>query len=359
MDRARRYSFLRYIIFFINLGVSLLFLSIIYLTGVSSLLKELSSFLSRNRFGYIAGYTLFLGLSYYVVSFAIHLYGSYILEHKFSLSTQGFKGWLKDEIKEVILSLMIALVLIEAFYFIVDRFRDLWPILMTLFWIIFSMILTMIFPTVILPLFFKYKKLQDSDLKEKIFSLAKKLEIKILDVFEIDLSKKSLKANAALAGLGKTKRALVSDTLRDKYSLQEIEVILAHEFSHFKLNHILKHVVINTVFVFFSFCLISYLFRSLEISIEDIKNFPILAISFILIGVIYKPLQNFISRRFEANADILSLRVTKDTDSFISVMERLANQNLSLRNPNLFIKLFFFDHPPIDERIKMAIDFKD
>ncbi len=359
MDRAKRYSFSKYIIFFVGLGVSLLFLSVVYLTGVSSLLKEFSFFLSRNRFGYIAVYTLFLGLIYYILSFAIHFYGSYILEHKFLLSTQSFKSWLKDEIKEVILSLMIALVLIEAFYFLIDRFRDLWPVLMTLFWVIFSMILTMIFPTVILPLFFKYKELQDSDLRKRIFSLVKRLEIEILDVFEINLSKKSLKANAALVGLGKTKRALISDTLKDRYSLQEIEVILAHEFSHFKLNHILKHIVMNTIFVLLSFYLIFYLFKFLRISIEDIANFPIVAIFFILIGIIFRPLQNFISRRFETNADLLSLRVTRDTDSFISVMERLASQNLCLRNPNVFIKLFFFDHPPIDERIKMAIDFKD
>lgn len=315
--------------------------------------------LVRNRFGYIAFYTFFLGAIYYLSSFIICFYESFILEHRFKLSNQSFGDWLKDEMKKFILSFVISLILIESFYFVVDRFKYFWWILIAGLWILFSVILNKILPTVILPLFFKYSQLQDQDLKEKIFSLAKRLEIKILDVFEINLSRKSQKANAALLGLGKTKRVLISDTLRNKYTPQEIEVILAHEFSHFKLKHILKHIFINSISVFLLFYLIFNLSNLFRISISDISNFPLLVILFILLDIIFRPLQNFIFRHLERDADLLSLKVTQNKESFIGVMEKLAHQNLSDRNPNLFIKLFFFDHPPIDERIKMAVDFRN
>ena len=357
MDKTKKYSYLKYTISFVNICLLLLFLFIIYFSGVSNLLKELSISISKNRFGYVALYTIFLGLIYYLLFFFIHFYDSFILEHKFSLSNQGFKDWLKDETKGFILSFIIIFFLIESFYLVSYKFKDFWWIQISVLWITLSIILTKILPSVILPLFFKQTPVQDQNLKERILSLAKRLKIKILDVFEINLSRRSLKGNAGLVGLGKTKRVLISDTLKDRYTPQEIEVILAHEFAHYKLGHIFKHILTNSVFILLLFYLIFNLFKFLKLSVEDVVNLPILAISFIIIGVIFQPIQNLISRKFERNADLLSLRVTNDKESFISVMEKLANQNLSDRNPNIFIKSFFFDHPSIDERIKMAFDF--
>jgi STE24 endopeptidase len=356
-NRAKKYSLLKYTISFIDTGFTLLFLFMIYSSGFSLLLKEISITFSKNKFAYTAFYIFFLGVIYYIFSFVIHFYGSFILEHRFKLSNQRFGDWLKDEMKKFILSFIVSLILIESFYFITYRFEDFWWIYVAILWIVFSIILTKILPTMILPLFFKYKSLEDKELKERILSLAEKLRIKILDVFEIDLSRKSLKANAGFLGLGRTKRVLLSDTLRDKFTPKETEIILAHEFAHFKLKHILKHILVNTIFILLLFYLVFSLSKFLKFSISDIANFPLLAILFISLGIIFHPFQNFISRQFERNADILSLKITNDKESFIQVMEKLANQNLSDRNPNLFIKLFFFDHPPIDERIKMAINF--
>jgi len=355
--KAKRYSYLKYTISFVSIVLALLFLFTVYSLGVSNLLTEISISISKNRFLYIAIYIFFLGLIYYTLSFFIHFYVSFILEHRFLLSTQGFGGWLKDEIKGIALSFIITLVLIESFYFVSDKFKEYWPALVALFWIFCSVILTRILPTIILPLFFKYNSLGDKELKERILSLAKRLQIKILDVWEINLSRKSLKANAGLVGLGKTKRVLISDTLKEKYTSPEMEVILAHEFSHYKLKHILKHILINSIFILLLFYSIFNLSKFLKFSVSDIVNFPLLAIFFILISIIFHPFQNFISRGFERKADFLSLKITGNKESFISLMEKLANQNLALRNPNFFIKLFFFDHPPINERINMAIRF--
>lgn len=189
------------------------------------------------------------------------------------------------------------------------------------------------------------------------------MQVKILDCFEIDFSKKTLKANAAFLGWGATRRVVLSDTLRDKYSYDEIEVILAHEFVHYKLKHLLKLILVNSFVIILSFYII---FRtsgySLKLfgmsSLSDIAALPVMLIYFVLFGIIMQPFENFISRRLERNADMMALKITGLNEAFISMMDKLAKQNLADRNPHPLIKFFFFDHPPIDERIALARSFK-
>jgi STE24 endopeptidase len=192
--------------------------------------------------------------------------------------------------------------------------------------------------------------------------LAEKMKVKILDCFEIDFSKKTLKANAAFVGFGNTRRVLLADTLKDKYSHDEIEVILAHEFSHYRLKHIFKLIAINSLVTIFIFYII---FKTnttvLSIfrfdSLTDLAALPIVFLYFMIFGIILGPLENYLSRLFEKNADRMSLEITGLKDAFISTMEKLSAQNLADRNPHPLIKFIFFDHPSIEERIKMAREF--
>lgn len=211
----------------------------------------------------------------------------------------------------------------------------------------------------IIPLFFKYKKLSDEALRSRILGLAAKFNVKILDCFEIDLSKKTLKANAAFLGWGKTRRVLLSDTLKDKYTHDEIEVILAHEFAHYKLRHLVKLILLNSCLTICCFYLISvtsrYVLKFFGLpSLADITGLGVIALYFVLFGIIMDPFTNFISRGFEREADLLALQITGFKDAFISMMEKLSAQNLADRSPHPLIKFFFFDHPPVDERIEMA-----
>jgi STE24 endopeptidase len=214
-------------------------------------------------------------------------------------------------------------------------------------------------PVLIIPLFFKYKILSDNTLRERIINLADKMKIKILDVFEIDFSKKTLKANAAFVGMGKTKRVILADTLKDKYTYDEIGVILAHEFAHYRLKHLLKLLLVNSIGIIFSLYLIfktnRYILGLFGLgSIYNISALPIILIYLVAFSIVVTPFENYLSRKFETNADIMALQVTGLKGGFISMMDKLAAQNLADRNPSKIIKIFFFDHPPIDERIEMA-----
>jgi len=357
-DKAKNYSNIKYVLSIVGMIYSLILLFLFLGFGLSG---RLSLWLS----GYLAGYLVFpaylilVFFGYYLLELPLNFYQSYILEHKFSLSAQSFKDWAKDQLKAGILSALFGFILIAAFYFILNNFPGKWWLVVSAFWIFFSIILAKVMPVVIIPIFFKYKRLSDESLRERIMRLAQKMKVKLIDCFEIDFSKKTLKGNAAFVGVGNTRRVILADTLKDKYSHDEIEVILAHEFAHYRLKHLTKLIIANALSTLAVFFLIyktsGYLLGFFGFdSLSDIAALPVILIYFIIFGVITKPLEAFISRSFERSADSLALKTTGLKDAFISMMNKLSEQNLADRSPHPIIKFFFFDHPPIDERIKSA-----
>jgi len=359
MNQAKNYSRQRYTLSIIGTFYSLALLIIFAASGLSKTLEQaLFGILSRHYL-VLPAYLLAISLAYYLLDFPLNFYGSYSLEHKFSLSKERFRNWCIDQFKAGVISYCIALVLIFAFYYILGHNPQYWWLAISLFWIFFSLVLARLTPIIIIPLFFKYKKLSDEDLRSRIMHLAEKMKVKIIDCFEIDFSKKTLKANAAFVGMGKTRRVILADTLKDKYSADEIEVILAHEFAHYRLKHLWKLVIFNssvTIILFYLIFLTSHF--ALEIfslnSLSDFAALPVILIYFLLFGLVTQPLGNFFSRKLEKNADKMALSVTGKKEAFISMMNKLAEQNLADRKPHPIIKFFFFDHPPIDERISLT-----
>jgi STE24 endopeptidase len=270
--------------------------------------------------------------------------------------------WFKDQLKAAALSYTILLIVFLVFYYVIKNFIHSWWLVISVFWVFFNIVLTKLFPILVIPIFFKYKKLTDESLRLKILKLAGKMKVRVLDCFEIDFSKKTLKANAALVGMGRSRRVILADTLKDKYTPDEIEVILAHEFAHHRLRHIWKLLAMNSLATLIYFYLIyissDFLLRFFGLgSLWDIASLPVVLLCFILLSLVTQPLSNYISRRFEINADKMALSVTGFKKAFVSTMDKLAEQNLADRSPHPLIKFLFFDHPPIDERIAMALSY--
>ena len=357
-DIAKSYSNQKYVLSIINTIYSIALLLVFLGSGLSLFLEESLKSFGLPKYLLITAYLLVISFSYYLLNFPLNFYESFTLEHKFNLSKQKAGSWALDQLKSGVLAYLLSLILILSFYGILGRFNQWWLVI-SIFWIMFSVVLAKLTPVLIIPLFFKYKKLEDEVLRARVFNLASKMQIKLMEVLEIDFSKKSLKANAAFTGLGKTKRVLLADTLKDKYSLLEVEVILAHEFAHYRLKHIVKLIVVNSLvtlglfYLIFKTSVYSLKIFNLE-SLGQLTSLPLVFLYFILFGIIMQPLEAFISRRFEKEADLLALKVTGSKEAFISLMEKLAAQNLADRNPHPIIKFFFFTHPPIDERIKIA-----
>lgn len=358
VDSAKSYSHRKYALSIIDLAYSIILILIFLGAGFSLFLE---SFLKNTGLPVSllpALFLLIVSISYYLLNLPFNFYATFSLEHKFNLSRQKAGAWWMDQLKSLILAYIISLILVLSFYWILGKFNQWW-LVASVFWIVFSVVLAKLTPILIIPLFFKYKKLDDEILRRRIFDLALKMRIKLMDVFEIDLSKKTLKANAAFTGLGKTKRVLLADTLKDKYTHDEIEVILAHEFAHYKKWHIMKLIIVNSLLTLGLFYLIfktsaSFLAVFKLGSLAQLASLPLVFLYFILFGIITQPLEALISRLFEKEADNLALEVTGSKEAFISLMEKLAGQNLADRNPHPLIKFFFFTHPPIDERINSA-----
>jgi len=361
--KAKRYSYIRYGLSLIGTAylLALLFLSVA--TGFSDNLSASLSVSIPNPYFIVPAYLLILYFLYYLLNFPLNLYQSFILEHKFALSNQKLGDWLLDQIKTGIISYIIGLILLAAFYAILKYSAHSWWVVVSVFWIFFSLIMAKLMPIVIIPLFFKYRKMTDLALRVRILNLADKMRVKLLDVFEIDFSKKTLKANAAFVGMGKTRRVILADTLKDKYTPEEIEVILAHEFAHYRLRHMQKLIFINSLVTLALFFIIfktnNYTLNIFGLSsLSDLAALPVVLIYFVVFGLITGPLENFISRKLEKNADITALKITSLKEPFISLMDKLGKQNLADTDPHPIIKYFFFDHPPINERIEMARNYR-
>lgn len=359
LNKAKKYSSLKYTFNILDAAYLLALLWIFTGFGLSKILAQRLLNLTANYYIIVPLYLLIVSIFYSALSFPLNFYSSYILEHKFCLSTQKIQDWLKDQVKGGVIYYIISIILIASFYYILKHFQYSWWWVVSIAWIFFSLILARLTPIVIIPLFFKYKKLSRDALRERIMSLANKMRVKILDVFEIDFSKKTLKANAAFVGIGNTRRVILADTLKDKYSEDEIEVILAHEFAHYKLKHLLKLILINSLATILAFYFI-FITRDNILSLfglsslSDVAALPVLIMYLVVFGIVMQPFQNYISRRLEKNADKMALSVTGLKGAFVSMMEKLSNQNLADRSPRPLIKFFFFDHPPVDERINMA-----
>jgi len=360
---AGKYSAAKYLLSLADSAFSLLFLFLLARSGLSGAIGDGVRVFTSGNFLALPAYLLAVSVIYYIFSFPLNLYRTFILEHKFRLSNQKIKDWALDQLKAGIIFYLISLLLFGAFYFILGVNPRLWWAVMSAFWIFFSLILSRLMPIIIIPLFFKYKKITDESLRGRIISLARRMKVGILDVYEINFSKKTLKANAAFVGFGASKRVLLADTLAQKYSHDEIEVILAHEFAHYKLKHLLKLICINsfsTVITFYAMYKTSHSVLGWFgfSSLGDFAAMPVVLIYLLSLELVMRPLLNYYSRRMEKNADILALKATGSKDAFISMMEKLSSQNLSDTDPQPLIKFFFFDHPPSSERIALAKSYK-
>ena len=290
-------------------------------------------------------------------------YKSFVLEHKFDLSNQRLIGWTKDELKKILISFVIFLLFVEFLYLFLRSFPYTWWIWLAGTWILFSIVFAKLVPVLILPLFFKYEELKNKPLKDRLIRLAAACKIKVLDVFRLDLSAKTKKANAALAGIGSTRRVLLGDTLLNNYADKEIEVVLAHELAHHKFRHIWRSLIFNGVSAIVGFYFVHLVISSTvdKLAFEnmhDVRTLPLILLLLTLLSVVAMPVENSYSRAMERKADSFALSLTNSPDAFISCMDKLANQNLADKAPSKIVEFMLYNHPPISKRIKMAKNYK-
>lgn len=361
-DRARAYESIHNRIFFFEILLFLAFLVLFVISGASWRLSAYIQSYCPNIWIKIYVYAVYFALIYLIVTFPLSVYGGFIVERRFGLSTQTFFRWLWDHIKAFLLGLAIFLAAVEAVYFFLRASPRYWWLWGAFFWIAGGVVLARVAPKLIIPIFFKLEPVGDEGLVERLRVLAGKAGAAVKNVYSFDLSSKSRKANAAVAGLGSSKRIMLSDTLISEYSPDEIEAVLAHELGHYAGGHMMKRMLVSSVLTVCAFYAAGKVMPFLAgaagmDSIADIASLPIFALVLFVFGLLILPLENAYSRRLETAADAFSLEIAGRPEAFISAMEKLAEQNLVRKEPNRVIEFILHGHPSISARIAMAREF--
>jgi STE24 endopeptidase len=330
--------------------------------GLSLKLENLISGSYSNSYLVFILFVLISGFALGVLFFPLSYYKDFYLEHKYNLSNQTFWKWILEDLKALGVSLVIGIPLLLAFYYVMNRFGNLWWLPFAILLFIVSVILARIVPVFILPLFYKVTPIENEELKDRITKLAVDAGIKVQNVYKFDMSKNTKKANAAFTGIGKSKRILLGDTLLEKYTDDEIETVIAHELGHYKRKHIIKNIIIGTVSSFLTLFLISYFYQlSLKwfgfAEITKIAALPLLSLWMMVIGLIQTPLSNLLSRKFEYEADEYAIISSGTPDEFKATLEKLTEQNLGDKEPHPFVEWYFYSHPSIKKRISAIDEF--
>lgn len=361
--RAKRYSRIKLQLSIFNIFLSLFILIFLTFSGASILFREWASSVSLNPFSIVFFYFLIFYVFSVIIDFPLSLYSSFILEHRYNLSNQTFGAWCIEDAKKKVLSFLLGSLLVQVLYMCMRFDSEKWWIWFWALWIFLSIVLNKLIPVFIVPLFYKYTEIADGVLKERIYALVQGTKLKVKNIYSINLSKTTKKANAAFMGLGKTKRVVLSDTLIQNFTHDEIEVVFAHELGHFIFGHIVKNILITIVSSFLGFFIAQYVLSLMLTTlnfygVSDVATFPLMCLIFSILGLIVMPLQNSYSRMLERQADTYALERTNKKDAFISTMMKLAEINLSDSSPHPVIEFIFYSHPALKKRILMAERFK-
>ena len=288
-------------------------------------------------------------------------YSGFVLPHRYGQSNQSLKDWIMDGIKGMLIGAPIGLIVLEVFYVFLRAFPQTWWLWVAGFLLVFDVLLANLAPVLIMPIFNKYVPLGDehADLAELLIKLAERAKTKVRGVFKFDMSKRTKAANAALTGIGNTRRIILGDTLINEFTPDEIETVLAHELGH----HVNRDILLGMAFGTLS-TLVSLYLASLALhwavgvfgfnSPADPAALPALMLILTFYGLLTMPLDNAFSRWRERLADGYSLQATRQPEAFASAMTRLANQNLSEVDLEKWVVFLFYSHPPLEERIAMA-----
>jgi len=358
---AKKYQAMKNRLFLFNIILNFLFLLLFVLTGLSRSLK-----VSLANINFLGGFAMFNGAYFacfaaiaFILSFPLEYYEGFVIEHRYGLSAQSLKAWVKDRIKKAAVSFVGSLILIEVVYYFLIKLPETWWLWAAIFWFIVSIVLTRIAPKVLLPLFYKYEPLSPGPLRDKVTEFLSRFKIKAQGVYCLNFSKKTVKANACVSGLGASKRIFFSDTMVKEFSDEEILAVLAHEAGHYLGGDTFKLSLWNLCSGLFScfaasLCL-DKLFPVFGLgAISDIAGLPLFIAVLMITGLLLLPAQNGFSRHLEKKADIFALKATGDKKSFISMMRKLANRNFSGLSPSRIVEIFLYDHPSIAKRIRLA-----
>src|ERR1700677_4027383 len=357
---ARRYNLIRRWLGVVDFFIGAAFLVVLLITGWSGWLRDLA--LRRGFQNYplaVFLYLFFLLLISKILGLGFDYYG-FRVERQFQLSTQKVRSWLWDEAKGFLVGLVMTAIVVELLYFMIRQWPQHWWVITWALFMGLFILLAQLAPVILFPIFYKFEPLDDEDLRRRLVQLGERAGTRVRGVYRWKLSEKRKKANAALTGLGATRRIILADTLLDNYAPEEIEAVLAHELGHHVHKHILKSIFVQAGITLFGFWLANWVLhyaverRNLFETMSNFANLPLLILVSTVLSFLLMPTLNAYSRFNERQADRYCFQSIANVEPFISSMNKLAEQNLAEKTPSRWVEWLLHSHPAIGKRVAAA-----
>ncbi len=361
---AKRYSRLKLKTGLLDLAtdiVVLAFLALAFAQPIDVWLQQWQWLAHCDSLRLVALY-LIVALLHALVSLPLSFYSGYLLEHRFGLSRLSVAGWAWRYVKHLVLGLTLSAPLFLGLYWIIWTTGAWWWLVGASAFLLVSVVLGQLAPVLILPLFYKIERLDSPELADELQRLSEGTGLSIEGIYRMALSAETVKANAMLAGLGRTRRVLLGDTLLDGFTPAEIGVVFAHEVGHHVHRHIRKLLAAGVLYCAAGFwicdVLLAYWVRFVQ-GAFDYSQMPVFALPMLmlllqLLAMAVGPVQNAISRHYERQADRYALQRTGDKAAYLSAFRKLARLNKEDPDPDWLTVVLFYGHPPIARRLAMA-----
>jgi len=356
--------------FGISIAGNIIFALMILILSFTSLTQKLETFcagLSKNRFFLTSIY--FIVILYIIsrlMSLPFDFYFSYISEHRFGFSNMSLGFWFWTRLKSFLIVLPFVSIIGSLALLIIKKFRFYSVFIVPAGGLIIGLAMMIIYPLVILPLFYDIKAIDNPHLEKRIIELANKSGVNIDKIYVIKESDYSKHTNAFFVGFGNHKKIYLYDTLIKTNTEPEVISILAHEIGHWKYNHNMKGVVLGFLLSLGVFLIIYYYMKKILVqsgfSMDKMHSpsvIPLYLLLFYLFSNFTNPVEMAVSREMEKSADYYALEVTRDPDSFISSEIKIARDNSSRLNKHPLPVFFRASHPITIDRIKMAEKYKE
>jgi len=357
---ARRYNRIKRWLGIADFALGLALLIVLLVTGWNGTLRDVAYRASSQIYVLaVFLYVVMLLVIARIIGWGLDYFG-FNLEHRFHLSNQKLGAWLWDQTKGFLVGLVLASMAVEILYFIIRAAPQYWWLIAWAAFLGLFILLAQLAPVVLFPIFYKFEPLQDEQLKSRLVHLSEAAGTRVRGVYKWNLSEKTRKANAALTGLGNTRRIILADTLLEQYSPDEIEAVLAHELGHHVHRHIFKSIIVQAGITLAGFWVANWVlhyamerWHSFE-TLSDFANLPLLVLVSTVLSFVLLPAINAFSRYNERQADRYAFRSITSVKPFISSMNKLAEQNLAERSPSKWVEWFFHSHPSISHRVAAA-----
>jgi STE24 endopeptidase len=333
--------------------------------GISAKMRNVAVRISRFAFLQDMIYWIQFVVITTILGAPLAIYEGYSREHQYGLATQTFGPWLGDQLKALLVNLILGGILLAVLFWIVRKLPNTWHIWGAVVTLCFTALTVMIAPVYIVPLFNKVTRLDDPKVTQPILSMARANGIPAHDVFEVDASRQSTRMSANVSGFGKTMRITLNDNLLRRGSPEEIQSVMGHEMGHYVLNHIYKDMlfIFLVIIAFFAYLRWGLLWSVARWgnawgiqSISDVAVLPVVFLLATLFGFVLTPIQNTQTRTTEHEADMFGLNASRQPDGFAQAAIHLGEYRKM--SPGPIEEFIFFDHPSGRHRIHDAMQWK-